>query len=540
MLQYAAYTAVKSRASWIGLDKACVYWNLGCSVAAATLMLTSLWHHEPWSDEIHAWGLAVASPTPLAIFHNLAYDGHPGLWHLLLWCASCISTAPVMLKVVHGAIGLGIIAMLGLYLPAGRAERVLLLLNYFVLFEFTVISRNYGIGLLLSLIYCTVYIRRREAFGIHAVILALLANTNVFGLILSVILLTERVGRPLLANELRLRRLTPGLLAYGSALALSVATLLPAPDIAFTADRRFLTIANILEAEHAWLALLRFTVTPFMPIASGFPEGFASAGRYWSNAQRLSASAAVLPVLGAIAYLFRKEPWRLFIVFSTIAGGGLFAHLFYLGSIRHCGIVMIAFLVALWLSRASPADKGSGVGHSWIVALLLVGGAVGGAEATAAGWLRTFSNVGPAARWIEAHHLQGMPLIGFWDMQASSVAILLQRPVYLLQCECVVRYAHLDNRRDRFVLTEMPERELLEAFRVVGPGPAILISGIPMPPAAIAALQDVGVRTDALAEFRNAERDREIFLYKLHYDVVAELVVRQKLKVGPNQSAPAK
>jgi len=499
-------------------------------------MLTSLWQHEPWSDEIHAWGLALASPTPLAIFHNLAYDGHPGLWHLLLWCASWISTAPVMLKVVHGAIGLGIIAMLGLCFPAGRIERMLLLLNYFVLFEFTVISRNYGISLLLALIYCILYIRRREAFGIHAVILGLLANTNVFGLILSVILLTERVGRPLLADELRLRRLLPGLLAYGSALALSVATLFPAPDIA-CADRRFLTVANILEFEHAWLALLRFTITPFMPIVAGFPDGFASPGRYWSNAQLVLASAAVLPILGAIGTLFRKDPWRLFIVFSTIAGGGLFAHLFYLGSVRHCGVVVIAFLTALWLSRASAAGRGSGVGRSWVAALLLIGGALGGVEATAAGWRRTFSNVGPAARWVEAHHLQDVPLIGFWDMQASSVAILLQRPIYLLQCECVVRYAHLDNRRDRFVLTEMPERELLEAVRVVGP--AILISGVPMPPTAIAALEGVGVRTEALAEFRGAERDREMFLYRLRQNVAAELVTPQRLEVGPNPSAPA-
>lgn len=213
MSQHVAYRLVVARAAPTVPDVALNYWNLCCSGVAAALMLTSLWQHEPWSDELHAWGLALASPTPLAIFHNLAYDGHPGLWHLLLWCASWISTAPVMLKVVHGIIGLGIIAMLGLCFPAGRTERMLLLLNYFVLFEFTVVSRNYGISLLLALIYCAVYIRRPNAFGIHAVMLGLLANTNVFGLILSVILLAERVSCPLLADELRLRSLAPGQLA---------------------------------------------------------------------------------------------------------------------------------------------------------------------------------------------------------------------------------------------------------------------------------------------------------------------------------------
>ena len=123
-------------------------------------------------------------------------------------------------------------------------------------------------------------------------------------------------------------------------------------------------------------------------------------------------------------------------------------------------------------------------------------------------------------------------------MQASSVAILLQGPVYLLQCERVVRYAHLNNRRDRFVMTKLPERELLEAIRAVGPGPAILISGVPMTPTATAALDDVGVRTEALATFKGAERDREIYLYELGRNVAAELIPHSGNSANP--SAPAK
>lgn len=44
-----------------------------------------LFRHTMWRDELQAFMLAKASRTPLELFAKLQYEGHPGLWHLLLW-----------------------------------------------------------------------------------------------------------------------------------------------------------------------------------------------------------------------------------------------------------------------------------------------------------------------------------------------------------------------------------------------------------------------------------------------------------------------
>src|SRR5215469_18650132 len=43
-----------------------------------------LLHHEMWRDEIQDWLLARDSNSVPRLFANLKYEGHPGLWYLLL------------------------------------------------------------------------------------------------------------------------------------------------------------------------------------------------------------------------------------------------------------------------------------------------------------------------------------------------------------------------------------------------------------------------------------------------------------------------
>ena len=40
--------------------------------------------HEPWADEAQAWLLARDSGLFELLFKRLRYEGHPGLWYLIL------------------------------------------------------------------------------------------------------------------------------------------------------------------------------------------------------------------------------------------------------------------------------------------------------------------------------------------------------------------------------------------------------------------------------------------------------------------------
>ena len=51
------------------------------------VVLFTLGHHEKWSDEAQAWLIARDLDLKTIWFHELRYEGSPGLWHTILWVA---------------------------------------------------------------------------------------------------------------------------------------------------------------------------------------------------------------------------------------------------------------------------------------------------------------------------------------------------------------------------------------------------------------------------------------------------------------------
>ena len=57
--------------------------------------------HEMWRDELQAWLLARDSISITELFQNLKYEGHPGLWHLLLYPLTRISKIHESMQLLH-------------------------------------------------------------------------------------------------------------------------------------------------------------------------------------------------------------------------------------------------------------------------------------------------------------------------------------------------------------------------------------------------------------------------------------------------------
>ena len=64
------------------------------TAAFGLIVLFLIQSHEMWRDELQAWLLARDSISITELFQNLKYEGHPGLWHLLLYPLTRISTIP--------------------------------------------------------------------------------------------------------------------------------------------------------------------------------------------------------------------------------------------------------------------------------------------------------------------------------------------------------------------------------------------------------------------------------------------------------------
>jgi hypothetical protein len=155
---------------------------LDFSVLAAysLFVLVGVAHHEPWADEAEAWLLARNLPFSQLMFHELHYEGSPGLWHSILWIAQHWFHAPyAALGWIGATIAIAGVAVMLFAAPFPRVVRYLLASSYFISYQYAIVARPYVLGLLLVGLSATFY-RRRQPVKL-AICLALLCGMSLHG-----------------------------------------------------------------------------------------------------------------------------------------------------------------------------------------------------------------------------------------------------------------------------------------------------------------------------------------------------------------------
>ena len=493
------------------------------------LLAVNSWHHVLWGDELHAWGIVTGSADLREMFGNLHYDGHPGLWHLMLWPGRAVTSSPAWMRLVAFAVGTAIVLTIGLAAPFSLAEKTLLLLNYYIVFEYTVMVRNYGIGLLLAMFYAIVrtsarHIATREG-GVDprapgdawirslliGLLLGLMANANVYALFLSGFLALEYAwsqsfewARPARAD---LIRLLPGGLLFVALVLFSAWTFFPPADIGHSAnalkDRDPDTLRRLA------VAALRTLVAPFVPIDLSFPDSFAFPGNWYERGKRVTIMAVLLPFVLAAQWtvLRHRKPLALALA-GTAATATLFAFLFWPAAIRHLGALWTGFIVAWWLVRDRlPA-------RSWPMLALLTVGALGGVAAQAGQWMRPFSTSAAVATWIRENGYAETATVGDWDWGIEPVAVLLRHPFYSVDCQCTDRFATLRHRDNGYNASMLPDR-LAQYVETSGQAPFLLLLEARLDPESRAAIVAKRFKLTEVAYFSGAERDKEMAIYRV-------------------------
>jgi hypothetical protein len=256
------------------------------------------------------------------------------------------------MKALQAVIGTAIYLVIGVGSPFSRIEKILLFLCYYISFEYTVMSRMYGVVLLLMLVYIRQRALHPEPVLSNTLLLGLMASATMMGMLLSGALFIEYYFSVLTARNTASR---PGRqqLAWGEALYLgltgfSLWSLRPSPDITWqTIGHPFQSAAD---PQHFFSAAMRYIVLPYFPMLQ--PGSFWNAFPAHPD-HHLVYLAVFLPlILGAYYILFRRHRNLLLLVGLTTVALVAFGHLVYLGSTRHYGFTFLAFLAAIWLLRS--------------------------------------------------------------------------------------------------------------------------------------------------------------------------------------------
>ena len=145
------------------------------------LVGVGLHFHELWMDESQHFLIGRDSDSLSSLYWNMRYDGHPRLWNFMLFFIThYITPGYAGMQVLHLLIATGSAFLLLRYAPFGLGVKILILSGYYFLFEFSVLSRNYALGILLLFAVCILLRDFRRRLLWIGLLLLLLCNVHLF------------------------------------------------------------------------------------------------------------------------------------------------------------------------------------------------------------------------------------------------------------------------------------------------------------------------------------------------------------------------
>ena len=142
--------------------------------------------HEPWFDEAQAWAIARSGTIKEILFEIPHYEGHPPLWQLILVPFAKLG-APYELSLAAVNIFFMTLAVAVLLFksPFPKLIRCLLPFNFFLFYQYGVISRPYCILVLAIFLAAVCYKNRNEHPVKYLLCLALMCAVHSYGIMIA-------------------------------------------------------------------------------------------------------------------------------------------------------------------------------------------------------------------------------------------------------------------------------------------------------------------------------------------------------------------
>ena len=154
-------------------------------LVSSILIIGAAQRHELWGDEADAW-MCARDETLSSMFHLSGYVGSPGLWYWLLMPFAKLGLSCTSMIYLNVSFGLASNFLLVFCAPFPVVLRLLLPFSYLFLFEYPVVSRSYGVSVLLVFLLAFLHSKRLTRPYFYSAILALLANANLHSLVISI------------------------------------------------------------------------------------------------------------------------------------------------------------------------------------------------------------------------------------------------------------------------------------------------------------------------------------------------------------------
>ncbi len=310
-----------------------------------------------WRDEVRAFSAATEArswPDLVSILHQ---EAHPILWYALLRIGHEVTHSNLVLPVASLAVAAGTAFLILRFAPFPVWIRLLCIFGAFLGHEYSVVCRNYGLGVLLMIVACIAYPARHERPLLLGLALALLANTSVHAVIASVVLLfawLTDVFRQRYAGVFRHPTAIAAVALAVIGAALAIATAHPSPDMAYAFSLDKLQPARALHA---------ILIDPGVSLSGDRIASISAAeeipwGQMSLDPRVMTRLIADLCILSVAWALRRNRACLVALVLATLTFAVLF-RVIYVGSLRHEGILTFLMISLSWIACAELKGPGA-------------------------------------------------------------------------------------------------------------------------------------------------------------------------------------
>jgi hypothetical protein len=319
--------------------------SLAVFVALTTFLAT---RHAMWRDEVRAFSVATQARSWLDLFGDIHQDGHPIIWYAILRAGYSVFHSPLVLPVAALVIAWIAAFLILRFAPFAFWIRILIVFGAFLGHEFSVVARNYGVGILFMMLACILFPTRGERPLRLGIVLALLANTSVHAALAAMLLGFVWIGTDLLDADSRRALARPaslGALAIGVAgVAFALWSAHVPPDMVYTVP-----LSRI--SPDKWRAI---PLDPGKGLMGYQQANIAAAGALpWEHVginATLACRVIVDIALLGIAWSLRRNPVCLAAMVLAIVAFEVIFRLMYSGSLRHEGMLAFFLISLVWIA----------------------------------------------------------------------------------------------------------------------------------------------------------------------------------------------
>lgn len=340
--------------SWSS-NKSIVFWT--CALVSLILVqIFSFFFHEPWRDEVQAYLIGTSFKSPLHLIEILRFEAHPPILHLLYGLFSFLGAGSITLNIVS-FLG-SLMLLLGIYnwskvltdsVAVARVTCTIVFFTNFFLYEYSVISRGYGLGLGFGFLGFSFLLRDPQNLSYACrglLFLSLSCLTSVHSAIFSIAALLSFLAFRIHKKEKHLGLYALFLIPLG----LLYYIVRHHPDRAFGTVH--VTVENLLANLWTFLKDPGSTFSFFAKTFTGVlhPHNWW-AGKFDVNYTNLVGGMILLTILSVLIFSIVKgnQKYKVQLVtmalFLNASGLGFLFKFFYKGYHRHHLIVFIPILV---------------------------------------------------------------------------------------------------------------------------------------------------------------------------------------------------